>query len=85
MNIAKGQIYIYIYHIYICPFAMFMCRLCTFSYMYLVTLLTLDSLSLADSSLWRGRVNKDGYGDQIVTRCGCVTAFQDTFTVHVAQ
>ena len=30
------------------PFAMFMCRLCTFSYMYLVTLLALDSLSLAD-------------------------------------
>ena len=29
-------------------FEMFMCRLCTFSYMYLVTLLALDSLSLAD-------------------------------------
>ena len=34
--------------IYIRPFAMFMSRLCTFSYMYLVTLLALASLSLAD-------------------------------------
>ena len=28
-------------------------------------------------------VYKDGYRDQIVTSCGCVSAFQDTFTVHV--
>ena len=27
---------------------------------------------------------KDGW-DQISTSCGCVSAFQDTFTVHVAQ
>ena len=51
--------------------------------MYLVTLLTLDSLLIA--SLWRGRVYKDGYRDQFVTSCGSVSAFQDTFTVHVAQ
>ena len=37
------------------------------------------------ASLWRGRVNKDGYRDQIVTSCGCVSAFQDTFIVHVVQ
>ena len=30
-------------------------------------------------------LQKDGYRDQIVTSCGCVSAFQDTFTVHVAQ
>ena len=48
--------------------------------MYLVTLLTSDSLSLADiASLWRGRVYKDRYRDQIVTSCGCVSAFQDMY------
>ena len=31
------------------------------------------------------RVCRDGYRDQIVTSCGYVSAFQDTFTVHVAQ
>jgi hypothetical protein len=30
-------------------------------------------------------MNRDGYRDQIVASCGCVSAFQDTFTVHVAQ
>ena len=34
----------------------------------IVNFLAWDSLSLADCYLWRGRVYRDGYRDQIVTR-----------------
>ena len=67
------------------PFPLFICRLCIIFTQCHVSLLMFDSLSQLIASLWKGRVYKDGYRDQIVTSCGCVSAFQDTFTVHVAQ
>ena len=55
----------------------------------MVTLLALNSLSLLIAiGCGEGEYNyKDGeyIRTDIVTSCGCVSVFQDTFTVYVAQ
>ena len=57
-----------------------MCRLCTFI-LYTVTSLALDSKPVA--SLWRGRVDRDGYKDQIVTRLHSVMWVCLCFPRHI--